>query len=338
MKIIDKYKGAAMNILVTGGCGYIGSHAVRSLKRSGHNVVILDNLSFGHAEFAQGCDFYQGEISDRPLLGNIFEKHRIAAVMHFAALAYVGESVTDPAKYYQNNVVGTLRLLTTMRDHEVLNFVFSSTCATYGIPQELPIPEDHVQSPINPYGQTKLMVEKILVDFDRAYQLKSVCLRYFNAAGADPDGGIGEDHDPESHLIPLVLDVALGRRKDIKIFGTDYPTPDGTCMRDYIHVNDLAEAHGLALEQLVRTRNSTAYNLGNGVGFSVKEIINTAEKVTTKKISVVHGPRREGDPAQLTGNSKKATLELGWSPKFADLESIIETAWNWHQKRFGDGA
>lgn len=324
-----------MKILITGGAGYIGSHAVRLLLRAGHDVVILDNLIFGHADFAQGCPLIQADLSDMAMLEKTFEQHKPQAVLHFAAYAYVGESVENPGKYYQNNVGSTLHLLEAMVRHNVKKLVFSSTCATYGIPQKTPLTEEHPQVPINPYGQTKKMVEQILSDFDRAHGLKSVCLRYFNASGADPDGGIGEDHNPETHLIPLVLDAAMGRRSHITVYGADYETPDGTCVRDYIHVTDLADAHIRALDFLMRENRSDFFNLGNGKGFSVKEIIAASEKVTGKSIPVHYGERRSGDPAVLVGSAEKAKAILGWQPQYNDIHTIIQTAWNWHQSRFG---
>ncbi|NUM81329.1 UDP-glucose 4-epimerase GalE [bacterium] len=323
-----------MKILVTGGAGYIGSHAVRQLKRAGHQTVVLDNLVFGHAEFVSLDELITGDLSDTALLQKTFKENHFDAVMHFAAYAYVGESVENPAKYYRNNVASTLNLLEAMITHGVNRFIFSSTCATYGVPETVPITEDHPQQPINPYGMTKWMVEKILQDFDRAYGLKSVCLRYFNAAGADPDGGIGEDHSPETHLIPLVFDAALGRRPHITVFGTDYPTADGTCIRDYIHVTDLADAHVLALKYLSEHGRSEIFNLGNGRGFSVKEIIQAAEKNIGHNIPVQFGGRREGDPPVLIGSAEKAKKVLGWQPRLADLSVIIETAWRWHRHRF----
>ncbi len=321
-------------ILVTGGAGYIGSHAVRQLKRAGYSTLVLDNLVFGHREFADAAELIVGDLSDRELLTRVFSENKIEAVMHFAAYAYVGESVENPSKYYRNNVVSTLNLLDAMVAHNVKRFVFSSTCATYGEPVEIPMSEKHPQAPINPYGQTKLMVEKILRDYDRAYGLRHVCLRYFNAAGADPDGGIGEDHDPETHLIPLVLDAAMGRRPHITVFGRDYSTADGTCVRDYIHVTDLADAHILALRYLTENNPSDAFNLGNGNGFTVDQVIETARSITGQMIPVIYGSRRAGDPAVLIGSSQKASSVLGWKPKFNDLSKIISTAWNWHQKRF----
>ncbi|KER09478.1 MAG: UDP-galactose-4-epimerase [[Candidatus Thermochlorobacteriaceae] bacterium GBChlB] len=323
-----------MKILVTGGAGYIGSHAVQRLLQSGHRVVIFDNLVYGHRELAQGQELIVGELSDRDALYRLFSEQHFDAVMHFAAYAYVGESVKHPAKYYYNNVVGTLNLLDAMREHNVKKIIFSSTCATYGEPREIPIPETHPQMPINPYGQSKLMVEHILRDYDVAYGLRFVSLRYFNAAGASPEGGIGEDHNPETHLIPLVLDAALGRRKHITIYGTDYDTPDGTCIRDYIHVTDLANAHLLGLEFLHREERSEFFNLGNGNGFSVRDVIEAAKRITGKPIAVIEGDRRAGDPAKLIGSAAKAKALLGWQPRFADLDTIISTAWAWHQERF----
>ncbi|MBZ8179423.1 UDP-glucose 4-epimerase GalE [Oscillatoria salina] len=325
-------------VLVTGGAGYIGSHAVLALQKAGYKVVVLDNLVYGHRELVEEVlkvELVVGDTSDRAFLDNLFATHNIAAVMHFAAYTYVGESVTDPGKYYHNNVVGTLTLLSAMVAANVKKFVFSSTCATYGIPEEIPLPETHSQKPINPYGMSKLMVEQILTDFDRAYELKSVRFRYFNAAGADPSGLLGEDHDPETHLIPLVLLTALGKRESIAIFGTDYPTPDGTCLRDYIHVTDLADAHVLGLEYLLKGGETNVFNLGNGNGFSVREVIDTVKKVTGKNFSVVECDRRPGDPPSLVGTSAKARQILGWYPQYTDLNEIIRHAWQWHQQRHG---
>jgi UDP-glucose 4-epimerase len=323
-------------ILVTGGAGYIGSHTVLALKSAGYEVMILDNLVYGHRDLVEQVlqvELIVGDISDRSLLDNIFKTRKIEAVMHFSAYAYVGESVTNPAKYYQNNVVGTLILLEAMVAASINKFVFSSTCATYGIPQFIPITEDHPQNPINPYGATKLMVERILADFDVAYNLKSVRFRYFNAAGANPDGLLGEDHDPETHLIPLILQTALGKREFISIFGTDYPTPDGTCIRDYIHVNDLADAHILGLEYLLNGGESEAFNLGNGNGFSVREVIAAAEEVTGRVINVKECDRRAGDPPALIGTSEKAIKMLNWQPQYSGIKEIVSHAWQWHQKR-----
>ncbi|ACF12520.1 UDP-glucose 4-epimerase [Chloroherpeton thalassium ATCC 35110] len=324
-----------MTVLITGGAGYIGSHAVRRLKQAGYKTLVLDNLVYGHSEFVEADELIIGDLENTKLLNQVFSKHKIQAVMHFAAYAYVGESVQNPAKYYRNNVASTLNLLDAMLAYKVKKFIFSSTCATYGEPDEIPITETHPQRPINPYGQSKLMVEKILDDYDHAYDLRSVRLRYFNAAGADPDGGIGEDHDPETHLIPLVLDAALERRAHISMFGTDYDTPDGTCVRDYIHVTDLAEAHVLGLKYLENGGKTDFFNLGNGNGFSVKEVIETARKITGKEIPAKIAPRRPGDPASLVGSSEKIKSALGWKPQFPDLPAIIETAWQWHKTRFG---
>ncbi len=321
-------------ILVTGGAGYIGAHAVKALKRSGYEVIVLDNLVYGHADVVKDVldvPLVIGDTNDRALLDDLFARYSFSAVMHFAAYAYVGESVTNPAKYYRNNVTGTLTLLEAMVAASVKNFVFSSTCATYGVPESVPITEDQPQNPINPYGMTKLMVERILADFDPAYGLKSVCFRYFNAAGADPDGQLGENHDPETHLIPLVLQTALGEREAISVFGTDYPTPDGTCIRDYIHVSDLADAHVLGTDYLLKGGDSQVFNLGNGNGFSVKEVIATARQVTGRKIKVVECDRRPGDPPSLVGSGEKARSMLGWNPQYFDLTDIISHAWVWHQ-------
>ncbi|GAB4301262.1 MAG: UDP-glucose 4-epimerase GalE [Oscillatoriaceae cyanobacterium] len=326
------------NILVTGGAGYIGSHAVLALKQAGYNPIILDNLVYGHRDIVERVlkvELVEGDISDRALLDRLFATHDIAAIVHFAAYAYVGESVTDPAKYYRNNVVGTLTLLEAAIAANIKKIVFSSTCATYGMPETLPLTEDHPQNPINPYGGSKLMVERILNDFDTAYGLKSVIFRYFNAAGADPSGTLGEDHNPETHIIPLVLQTCLGQRDSISIFGTDYPTPDGTCIRDYIHVNDLATAHILGLEYLIGGGNSDAFNLGCGGGFSVQDVIETTLKVTGIPVKTVVTERRPGDPPVLVGSSEKAKQILGWSPQYPQLEDIIAHAWQWHQQRHG---
>ncbi|HIK03432.1 MAG TPA: UDP-glucose 4-epimerase GalE [Trichormus sp. M33_DOE_039] len=324
------------SILVTGGAGYIGSHTVLALKQAGYDVVILDNLVYGHRDLVEQVlqvKLVVGDTSDRALLDNLFQSHNFAAVMHFSAYAYVGESVTDPAKYYRNNVLGTLVLLEAMLAASIKNFVFSSTCATYGVPDVVPIPENHPQNPINPYGATKLMVERILSDFDVAYGLKSVRFRYFNAAGAHPQGLLGEDHNPETHLIPLVLLTALGKRQSISIFGTDYPTPDGTCIRDYIHVSDLADAHILGLEYLLKGGDSEVFNLGNGQGFSVREVIAAAERVTGLTLSVVECDRRPGDPPSLIGSGEKARKILGWQPQYPDIQDIVTHAWKWHLQR-----
>ena len=324
-----------MNILVVGGAGYIGSHMCKYLAKNKYTPVVLDNLVYGHREAVKWGPFIEGAMDNRDILNRIFAEYEIGAVMHFAAFAYVGESVNDPGKYYLNNVAATISLLNAMIKHNVMKFIFSSTCATYGEPIEIPITETHPQDPINPYGRGKVMVEQILDDYEKAYGLNSISLRYFNAAGADPDGEAGEDHDPETHLIPLILQTALGKRDEITVFGDDYPTKDGTCIRDYIHVTDLAQAHLLALERLMNNKPGGKYNLGNGDGNSVKQVIDTAGKITGKKIPSKFAARRPGDPAILIGSSKKAVGELGWKPEFADLESILETAWRWHKNNPG---
>lgn len=319
------------NILVVGGAGYIGSHMCKYLSRHDYHPIVLDNLVYGHRQAVKWGTFVRGSTSDSGLLRKLFADYTIEAVMHFAAFCYVGESVTNPAKYYENNVVNTLALLEVMVEYRVSNFIFSSSCATYGEPVQIPIREDHPQKPINPYGKTKLMVEQILEDFRGAYGLESISLRYFNAAGADPEGELGEDHDPETHLIPLVLETALGKRPCIEIFGEDYPTKDGTCVRDYIHVEDLAQAHLLALERLFNGLPGGVYNLGNGDGYSVKEVVEIARNVTGKPIPARVVEKRPGDPAVLVGSSEKAMDELGWRPQFPDLSTIVKTAWNWHK-------
>ena len=324
------------SILVTGGAGYIGSHTALMLEKAGYQVIVLDNLVYGHQQLIESVLSTQvivGDISDRALLEDIFQRYSIQAVVHFAAYAYVGESVTNPAKYYQNNVVGTLTLLDAMVKAGVSNLVFSSTCATYGVPQHVPIAEDHPQNPINPYGASKLMVERIITDYSAAYDLDAVIFRYFNAAGAHPEGCLGEDHSPETHLIPLVLQTALGTRERISVFGTDYDTPDGTCVRDYIHVMDLAQAHILGLERLLNGDEGGIYNLSNGSGFSVKEVIDIARQVTGREIPMAICDRRAGDPPALAGCSQKARSVLNWQPQYPDLETIITHAWQWHQRR-----
>jgi UDP-arabinose 4-epimerase len=319
-----------MNILVTGGAGYIGGHACKALAEAGYTPISYDNLVYGHRWAVKWGPLEEGDISDRARLTEVIARYQPTAVMHFAAYAYVGESVQDPGKYYRNNVTGTLTLLEAMRDHGIDKFIFSSTCATYGISEAVPIREDHPHGPVNPYGASKLMIERILRDFDAAHGMRSISLRYFNAAGADPDGEIGEAHDPETHLIPLVLDAAAGKRPSITVFGDDYDTPDGTCIRDYIHVADLADAHVLALKALEDGAKTTAYNLGNGLGFSVKEVIETVERVVGKKVPVQIGERRAGDPARLVGDSQLIRSTLGWSPRYAALHLIIASAWSWH--------
>jgi UDP-glucose-4-epimerase GalE len=321
--------------LVTGGAGYIGSHACKALSKAGYQPVAYDNLSFGHEWAAQWGPLERGDILDRSRLDQVLKQYNPVAVMHFAAFAYVGESVVDPGKYYRNNVAGSLTLLEAMRDRKVDTVIFSSTCATYGIPEAVPIREDAPQRPINPYGAAKLMVERMIQDFAAAHTLKFALLRYFNASGADPDNQIGEDHDPETHLIPLALDAAAGRRPNLTVFGSDYDTADGTCIRDYIHVTDLAAAHICALEALTKGgRPSAAYNLGNGLGVSVNDVIETTQRVTGLSVPVVRGARRPGDPAVLITNSTKAREELGWVPRITDLGEIIATAWCWHQRQW----
>jgi len=320
-----------MTVLVTGGAGYIGSHTVLYLREKGEDVVVLDSLQKGHEAAVLNSHFYQGHLSDEDLLNNIFAKHDIDSVIHFAADSLVGESVDDPLKYYENNVIGTFHLIRSMVEHDVKKIVFSSTAATYGEPQSVPIEESDPTLPTNPYGETKLAIEKMLKWADQAYGLKSVCLRYFNAAGADPKGRIGEEHDPETHLIPIVLQAALGQRPFVSIFGDDYPTEDGTCIRDYIHVIDLAQAHHLALEQLQNNGDSAIYNLGNGTGFSVQQVIDTCRKVTGSAILTESAARRPGDPAVLIASSERAREELGWQPEFPDLEDMVSHAWNWHR-------
>lgn len=316
-------------ILVIGGAGYIGSHMVKHLGQLGCTVTTLDNLSSGHREAVLYGDFVYGDIAEKQLLDKLFRSQRFDAVMHFASFIQVGESVQHPAKYYQNNLVNTLNLLNAMLAFGVNNFIFSSTAATFGEPQYTPVDERHQQKPISPYGRTKLMVEQALADYDKAYGLKSVCLRYFNAAGADPEGELGERHDPETHLIPLVLQAASGRRPHIGVFGRNYETPDGTCIRDYIHIADLCEAHWLAVKSLLNGGESQAYNLGNGNGFSVQEVIDTAGQVTGRDIKVVDRLRRLGDPARLVADASLARERLGWQPQYADLATIIEHAWKW---------
>ena len=321
-----------MNVLVVGGAGYIGSHMVKMLSQAGHHVITLDNLSNGYKDAVKYGDFVEGDIAESALLDKMFSETRFDGIMHFASYIQVGESVEKPSMYYRNNVTNTQVLLDAMVKHDIKSFIFSSTAATFGEPEYTPIDEAHPQKPINPYGHSKLMVEQILSDFDHAYGLKSVSLRYFNAAGADPEGELGERHDPETHLIPLVLQAASGRRKNITVFGNDYDTPDGTCIRDYIHINDLCSAHLLGLEHLVNGGDSKAYNMGNGQGYSIKELIDVAKTVTGNDFEVVAGPRRDGDPARLVADSKLLQAELKWSPEYPDLEDIIRHAWEWEKK------
>jgi len=321
-----------MAILVCGGAGYIGSHAVAELITKGEEVVVLDNLQKGHKDAIwQGAKFYKGDLRDKNILDSVFSENKIEAVIHFAADSLVGESVIEPLKYYENNVVSALSLLKAMKEHNVKKIVFSSTAATYGEPESVPIVETDKTLPTNPYGETKLAVEKMLKWAEKAYDIKHVILRYFNVAGAHESGKIGEDHSPETHLIPIILQVALGKRDKIMVYGDDYNTPDGTCIRDYIHVMDLVDAHLLAIKKLKETEESGIYNLGNGNGFSVKEVIDVVKKVTGKEIPMEIAGRRAGDPAVLIASSEKATKELSWSPKYNSLEQIIESAWNWHK-------
>lgn len=318
-------------VLVTGGAGYIGSHTVRQLLRAGYHAVVLDNLCKGHRwAVPDGVPLVVGDIADTALVAGVLQQYHVASVVHFAAFSLVGESMVEPRAYYTNNVVGTLHLLDALQIAGVQRIIFSSTAAVYGEPAITPITEESPLAPTNVYGRTKMTIEGILRDYSAAYDLRWVALRYFNAAGADPEGGIGEDHDPETHLIPLVLQAASGRRPSISVFGTDYPTPDGTCIRDYIHVNDLAEAHVLALASLEHQQQAV-YNLGNGTGFSVREIITTAERVVGHPIPVQETGRRAGDPAVLVASNARARAELGWKPQLDDLETIIRTAWAWEQ-------
>ncbi len=319
-------------ILVMGGAGYIGSHTVKHLLNNGYEVVVADNLVYGHKEAVDSrAKFIHADLLDKVSLDRVFSSYPIEAVIHFAAFAYVGESVQEPQKYYFNNVVGTINLLETMMRYNVKKIVFSSTCATYGEPQYTPINEQHPQNPINPYGRSKLMIEHIFADYERAYGLQHIALRYFNAAGCASDGSIGESHTPETHIIPLVLKAITGERSNIKVFGTDYDTKDGSCVRDYIHVEDLALAHRLAVEKLGIYNG--CINLGTGIGTTVKEIIAAAEKVSGKLCPTEYAPRREGDPAQLFADNKKAKEILGWIPQYINIEDIIKTAWNWELNR-----
>ncbi|MCA9264085.1 MAG: UDP-glucose 4-epimerase GalE [Planctomycetales bacterium] len=318
-----------MRVLVTGGAGYVGSHALRILLNNGHDAVVVDNLAFGHQAAVPPDRLIVADLMERETIESIMRRHKIDAVMHFAAFAFVGESVTNPAKYYRNNVVGTLSLLDAMLATDVRKIVFSSTCATYGLPQTVPIPDDHPQAPINPYGFTKLVIEQALADYAHAYDWGYAALRYFNASGAADDGSLGADHTPETHLIPLALQVALGQRDHLKLFGTDYPTPDGTCIRDYIHVDDLATAHLAALERL-EPGVAWKLNLGTGVGVSVREIIETCRAVTGHAIPTIETERRPGDPPELVANSQQAFRQLDWEPRYTDIRQTIESAWRWH--------
>ena len=329
-----------MKLLVVGGAGYIGSHMVKQLAASGHSVTVLDNLTTGFRELAKFGELVVGDIQDVNFLENLFKTNSFDGVLHFAANSQVGESVVNPSKYYQNNVSGTLNLLDVMVRHGVKHFIFSSTAATFGNPEYVPIDEKHPQVPINPYGASKLMVERILQDYAAAYGLNSVCLRYFNACGADPEGHLGECHDPETHLIPIILQAASGRRKSISVYGCDYDTPDGTCIRDYIHIEDLCSAHALALTSLVEERLSgaQAFNLGNGTGFSVQQVIDVVSDIVAEdgcSLVVEEGPRRAGDPAVLVADAKQAREVLGWQPVYPDLNLIVRHAWAWEKKLAG---
>ncbi|MDO8953659.1 MAG: UDP-glucose 4-epimerase GalE [Gammaproteobacteria bacterium] len=321
-----------MAYLIVGGAGYIGSHMCLSLVQAGQNVIVLDDLSTGYRDAVNASTFVEGSLADVDLLDRIFTEYKIDAVMHFASFIQVGESVREPQKYYQNNFINTLNLLNAMVKHGVKKFIFSSTAAIFGEPLYVPIDLAHPKNPINPYGRSKWMVEQVLEDYDKAYGLKSICLRYFNVAGADPKCRVGERHEPETHLIPLVLRAASGKMSSIKVFGRDYDTPDGTCIRDYIHVMDLCQAHFLAIEYLQSNGKSAQFNLGNGNGFSVQEVIDAAIKVTGKSIQVIDEARRAGDPARLVADSSVAIKELGWKPEYPNLHDIIQHAWAWELK------
>jgi len=319
-------------ILIAGGAGYIGAQTNKLLNQKGYQTVVFDNLIYGQREFVKWGEFFLGDLADKDQIKFCFKKYPIKTVMHFSAFAYVGESIIHPAKYYRNNVLNTLNLLEVMREFDVQYFIFSSSCAVYGNPVELPITEGHPRKPINPYGRNKFMVEEILREYDRAYGMKHINLRYFNAAGADSDGEIGECHDPETHLIPLAIFAALGINEDVKIFGTDYPTKDGTCIRDYIHITDLADAHLKACEHLMSTGRTDSFNLGNGDGYSVREVINAVKEASGREIKIIETERRPGDPPKLISDNQKAKKILGWRPQYQDLKTIIETAWKWHSR------
>jgi UDP-glucose 4-epimerase len=321
-----------MRILIVGGAGYIGSHMVKMLLDAGHEVVVLDNLSSGFRDAVPGGEFVQGDACDRALLDAVLSARRFDGAMHFASFIQVGESVAHPSKYYRNNVADTLNMLDAIVKYGVGRLIFSSSAAIFGEPQRVPIDENHPKAPANPYGRSKWMVEQVLGDYERAYGLRHACLRYFNAAGADPSGMLGERHEPETHLVPLALQAASGRLDAVRMFGGDYDTPDGTCIRDYVHVTDLCRAHLLALERLISDGASAAYNLGNGDGYSVKEVIETASRVTGRTIPAVEAPRREGDPARLVADSALARRELGWQPRYGDLDTIIAHAWAWESR------
>src|SRR6266404_2782464 len=328
-----RFSGGRMRVLVTGGAGYIGSHTAKVLARSGFEPIVLDNLSAGHRWAVKWGPLMEGDVGDSALIREVIKTHRVQAVVHFAGFAYVGESMHRPRQYFRNNVTYTLRLLDAMTDLCLKHIVFSSSCATYGIPASVPIREEQVQSPINPYGESKRMVERILAWYGEAYGLRWTALRYFNAAGADPNGELGEDHSPETHLIPLAIQAALGEKPALEIYGTDYPTPDGTAIRDYTHVMDLAEAHVAALRHMLKSRESAAINLGTGSGHSVRQVIATVKRVSGRRVPIHEAQRRVGDPPELVADPAKAKELLGWQPRYSSLESIVQTAWNWHISR-----
>lgn len=324
-----------MSVLIVGGAGYIGSHTAKRVAHAGLTPIVFDNLEYGHKSAVKWGPFVEGDLADTPLIQRVLREYEVTSVIHFAAYAYVGESVTNPRKYFRNNVVCTLNLLDAMVDAGVREIVFSSTCATYGEPHEVPISENHPQKPVNPYGESKLVVEKILHWYAGAYGTHFAALRYFNAAGADPDGELGEDHDPETHLIPLAIAAALGRGSELAIYGSDYPTPDGTAVRDYIHVTDLAEAHWLALRHLATSSDNLRLNLGTGRGHSVREVVAAVEKISGRKVPAREAPRRAGDPPALVADAREASRVLGWRPKHPDLETIVQHAVRWHERRSG---
>ncbi len=326
-----------MNVMIIGGAGYIGSHVNKLLNKLGHTTIILDNLSRGFKELVRWGKFVEGDFADSNLLDLIFSENKIDVVMHFSAFAYVGESLSHPSEYYINNVNKTIQLLGSMVKHNVNYFIFSSSCATFGKAEYLPIDEKHPQDPINPYGRTKLIIEHVLKDYEKAYDLHHCILRYFNAAGADPDTEIGEMHNPETHLIPLVFDAVIGKLPAISIFGNDYDTEDGTCIRDYLHVNDIARAHILSMEWLLKHNSSNFFNLGSETGYSVLDVIHEVEKITRKKVPYQIKPRRDGDPAALISSSNKAHITLNWHPEYDTLKNIIATAWEWYQKQATKG-
>lgn len=327
--------GSSPSVLVTGGAGYIGSHTCKALAQAGYLPVTVDNFVYGHDWAVRWGPLERGDIGDREFLERVIRQHRVESVVHFAAYAYVGESMADPAKYFRNNVINSLSLLEAMHGCGIRHLVFSSTCATYGVPETMPIGENHPQRPVNPYGESKLFVERALHWHGAAYGLRSVALRYFNAAGADPEGEIGEDHDPETHLIPLAIAATLGQGRELQIFGNDYPTRDGTAVRDYVHVADLASAHVKALDYLLRGGSSTALNLGTGTGHSVREVISAVERASGRKVPARDAPRRAGDPPQLVAAPGRARHVLGWEPARSSLDTIVATAWRWHASRLG---